>query len=97
MKSIEDLKAIIKSQKAYIHEKYDVSTIGVFGSFVRGEEDIDSDVDILIELSNPIGLIEYIKLEEYLSDLLKIKIDLVLKDGLKPALKDKILHEVEYL
>ncbi len=97
MKNIEKLKEKIKSQKNYIHNKYEVQKIGLFGSYVRGEENKDSDIDILIELSKPIGLIEYIQLEDYLSDILNTKVDLVLKEGLKPALKDKILDEVEYL
>lgn len=66
----------------------------LFGSYVRGEERPRSDLDVLVELGDkPIGLFKYIKLESFLSEKLGVKIDLVDKQGLKPALGQQILRE----
>lgn len=93
----------IKNQIASIHDKldaeFDIIEIGIFGSYVRGEANNDSDLDILISLkpNHNMGLIKFNSLKEFLSNLLNIKVDLVLKDGIKPALKKYILDEVIYL
>jgi predicted nucleotidyltransferase len=67
-----------------------VKEIGVFGSFVRGESKKGSDVDILVEFEEPIGLFEFMDLEEYLTNLLGRKVDLVSKKALKPYIGEYI-------
>ncbi|MEA2054653.1 MAG: nucleotidyltransferase family protein [Candidatus Thermoplasmatota archaeon] len=93
MKKIDEIKHILKSHKEIMAEKYHVKEISVFGSYVRGDQVSGSDIDILVEFSKPVGLIKFIELEEYLSELLKTKVDLVPKSGIKIALKDSILSE----
>lgn len=70
--------------------------IGIFGSYVRGEQRPDSDLDILIELERPpqISLIGLVELELYLSELLGIRVDLAIKKNLKPRIGKHILQEV---
>ena len=68
--------------------------MGVFGSYVRGEQTEKSDIDVLVEFTQPVGLFAFIELEEYLSDLLGLNVDLVLKEVIKPGLKEYILREV---
>ncbi len=97
MKKIEQIKKILTSHKDILRNKYNVKEIGIFGSFIQGNQDKDSDVDILVDFSKPVGLIEFIKLEEYLKDLLGIKVDLVLKEGIKPALRSNILKQAVYV
>ena len=97
MNEIEQIKKIITSHKNLLRNKFNVKEIGIFGSFVRGDQDNESDVDILVEFTKPIGLIEFIRLEEYLKDLLGIKVDLVPRDGIKPALKSNILQQAVYV
>jgi predicted nucleotidyltransferase len=97
MKKFEQIKKILISQKEILKNKYDVKKIGIFGSYVNGNYNEESDVDILVEFSKPIGLIKFIKLEEYLKDLLGIKVDLVLQDGIKPALRCNILKQAVYV
>ena len=80
--------------KAELNEKFKVKTIGVFGSYVRGEQKRSSDVDVLVEFEVPVGLFEFRKLENYLSDLLGVKVDLVSKKALKPHIGEHILKEV---
>jgi predicted nucleotidyltransferase len=71
-----------------------VKTIGVFGSYVRGEQKATSDVDVLVEFEQPIGLFEFMALENYLTELLGVKVDLVSKKALKPYIGKHILAEV---
>lgn len=76
-------------------EKFKVKEIGIFGSYIRGEEFEKSDVDILVEFYDPIGW-EFIDLKEFLEEILDKEVDLVTVRALKPRLKDKILKEVVY-
>ncbi|MGV8126807.1 MAG: nucleotidyltransferase family protein [Methanothrix sp.] len=71
-------------------------SLGIFGSFVRGEAKKSSDLDLLVEIDDPkMGLLRFIALENYLSDLLGIKVDLVEKQALKPAIGRHVTKEVE--
>ncbi len=86
----------LKKDKPFLAKKFNVSRIGVFGSYARGEESGESDVDVLVEFSSPIGW-EIVDLKEILEDRLQAKVDLVTEGGLKPQLKDKIMNEVVYM
>ena len=74
-------------------ERYQVESLGVFGSYLRSEQRPDSDLDILVSFREPPGLLKFIELENYLSDTLGVKIDLVMKDALKPHIGQQILSE----
>jgi len=93
-KTLNEIKEIIKEHKGELKEKYGVKEIGIFGSYVRGEANQDSDVDILVEFEKPIGFFKFLELEEYLSNLIGIKVDLVSKKALKPHIGKYILEEV---
>lgn len=97
MKTFEEIKEIIKRHKEDLKKEYGVKEIGLFGSFVRGEQKKISDVDVLIELEKPIGFVKFIKLENRISDILGIKVDLVTKKALKPYIGKRILQEVKYV
>jgi len=99
VKSVEEVKAILKEHKAEVVQKYMVSEIGIFGSFVRGEHKRGSDVDILVEFDqrNIPGLLKMIEMERYLEKLLRKKVDLVRKGGIRPELRKGILKEVVYI
>lgn len=77
-----------------LQERYHVSRVGLFGSYVRGEARKDSDADILVEFSEPIGLLKFLELESYLSDALGVRVDLVSRKALKPMIGARILKEV---
>ena len=96
MKTIVEIKQVLQAQKPYLAEKDGVTEIGIFGSYVRGEQRPDSDLDVLIEVERPprIGLIGLVDLELYLSELLGIKVDLAIKKNLKPRIGKRILQEV---
>jgi len=96
MKTLAEIKQILHEQKPYLAEKYGVAEIGVFGSYVRDEQRPDSDVDILIELERPpkISLIGLVKLEDDLSELLGVKVDVAIKKNLRKRIGIRILNEV---
>lgn len=80
-----------------LREKYKVKTLGIFGSYIRGEQKKKSDVDILVEFEKPLGLLEFVGLQLQLSELLGKKVDLVMKTALKPKIGKHILEEVQYI
>ncbi len=94
MRDVETIKRLLLQNKDELSQKFEVKTIGVFGSYVRGEQKLSSDVDILVEFQEPVGLFEFMKLENYLSDLLGVKVDLVSKKALKPHIGENIMQEV---
>jgi predicted nucleotidyltransferase len=95
MKTLEEIKSTLKKHKAELENRFNVRKIGVFGSYAREEEANTSDVDILVELNEPIGW-EIVDLKEFLEDILGIEVDLVTLKALKPELSDSILKEAVY-
>jgi hypothetical protein len=95
-KEFETIKQIIASQKEYLQKTYGVQEIGIFGSVARGDNNQNSDVDILIELNHkvPVGLFEFASIQFYLEDVLGKKVDLVIKNGIKPLIRDRILRQL---
>jgi predicted nucleotidyltransferase len=94
--NLERIISILKEHKAELKEKYGVKEIGIFGSYVRGEYKEKSDLDILVEFEEDakIGLLKFVNLENYLSDLIGFKVDLVEKSALKTRIGKNILREV---
>jgi hypothetical protein len=95
-KEFAKIKQKIALNKEYLQKTYGVEEIGVFGSFARGDNDRNSDVDISIELNRkvPVGLLGFARMRFYLEDLLGRKVDLVIKSGIKPLIKDRILSQL---
>ena|SRR6478672_2425090 len=73
-----------------------IREIGFFGSYVRQEQTETSDIDVLVEFSETPSLLKFVNLENYLSDYLGVKADLIHKSGLKPLIGERILAEVVY-
>ncbi len=97
MKELEHIISKFTNHKSEIIKEYHVKKIGVFGSYLRGEERADSDVDILVDFERPIDLFSFLDLEEKLSDMFDKKVDLVSQKSLKPHIGKEILKEVRYL
>ena len=74
-------------------DAFGVARLSLFGSFARDEGREDSDVDLLVEFSRPIGLFEFVRLQRQLAELIGHPVDLVTPAALKPQLRDRILHE----
>jgi len=97
---MKDLQAVIgelRRLQPELRKRYPIREMGVFGSWVRGEQTDDSDIDVLVEFDGPIGLLDVVGLKLDLSDRLGLPVDLVMKDGLKPRIGRRILSEVVIL
>lgn len=97
MKKIDRIKNIIIQHKDELRDKYKILEIGIFGSYIRGGQKKKSDIDILVRFDEPVSLLQWVSAENYLSDLLKIKVDMVPKEDVRPELKKRILKEVVYV
>jgi len=98
IKTLTEIKEILKRHETELKKRYRIKKIGIFGSYLRGEAREKSDLDILVEFEQgvDIGLLKFVGMENYLSDLLGVKVDLVEKSALKPRIGKHILKEVVY-
>lgn len=77
-----------------LRERYGVKSLGIFGSCARGEESLSSDLDILVEFEAAPGFFRFVDMEDYLSGLVGMRVDLVMKSALRPNIGRRILSEV---
>ncbi len=98
--SLDEIRKILKNHEKELKKRYGVKRIGLFGSYVRGEQKEGvSDLDVLVEFrpGAKVSLLDFVEMENYLSDLLGIKVDLVEKSTLKPRIGKRVLGEIVYL
>jgi uncharacterized protein len=93
MKTLQEIESVLRSSWAELQERYGVDALYIFGSFVRNEQSEQSDVDLLVEYTRPVSLFDVIDTELYLSDLLGMRVDLVLKRSIRPEIRDSVLKE----
>lgn len=93
-RALADFLVQLQALKPYLAEKYGVSTLCVFGSYVRGEQRADSDLDVLVRFSRTPTLFQLVRLENELGDVLNMKVDVVPEEGLKPRIRERVLGEV---
>ncbi len=84
---------LLKQQQKELSEHYHVASLSVFGSVARDEARLDSDIDILVKFSQPVGLFHFIDLQQHLEDILKCKVDLGTYRSIKPSIKEQVLQE----
>ncbi|MEO0112622.1 MAG: nucleotidyltransferase family protein [candidate division WOR-3 bacterium] len=96
MKNIEEIIKIIRKHKKELEEKFKVKSIAIFGSYVRNEQNEKSDIDILVEFSEPVGF-EFFRLARFLEEILETKVDLVTFDAIKPNRRKYIMEELIYV
>ena len=92
-----DITHILRQLRHHLPDwrrRYHVRSLGVFGSYVRHEQRPSSDLDLLVTFSETPGLLRFIALENELTDILGVKVDLVLRDALKPAIGAAVLAEL---
>ncbi len=97
MKTLEEIQKKLAESKPLLAEKYHVSELGLFGPYVRGEQQNGSDVNVLIDYTEPPSLLELVDLELALTDQLEVKVHVVTKNGLKGTRRERILSEVLYV
>lgn len=91
--NLGEIKRKIDEHNPFLEKEFKVKSISVFGSYLREEQNEESDIDILVEFYDIIDLFKFVELEYFLSDILGRKVDLVMKDTLKPRIRDRTLKE----
>lgn len=89
-----ELIQTLRAHDSDLRERLGVRSLALFGSYVRGEARARSDLDILVEFDRVPSLLKLLEIEQYLTDLLGVKVDLVMKDALKPEIGRRILSEL---
>jgi predicted nucleotidyltransferase len=97
MKTLDEIVITLEEQMPQLQEQFKVKKMGILGSLVRGEQKEAGDVDILVQFSEPVGAIKYLNLESYLSNLLEIEVNLVLKMGLSYRIAQQVLKEALFI
>ena len=97
MRNGNEIDSKLRNHLEQLRSEYGVERIGVFGSYVRNQQRPESDIDLLVEFSRPVGFVQFIRLEDYLQGLLGAKVDLVTRKALKPHMGKRILEEVRYV
>lgn len=95
--SKQDILEIIRQTRPELATRFGVERLGLFGSYVRGQEQRRSDIDLLVSFQRDIDLFEFLDLKEFLQERLHHKVDLVMDSALKPAIGRRIRAEVEYV
>ncbi len=75
-------------------QKNDISYLGLFGSYSRGEQKEDSDIDLLVRFKKPISLMDLVGAEQELEELLGKEVDLITERSLSPYIKDNVLKDI---
>lgn len=97
MKTFDEVKQQLLQIKPRLQQVYQVTELGIFGSYARQEQTEVSDVDVLIDYDQAPTLFKLVELREDLSNVLGMKVDVVTKNGLKPRIRERVLSEVVYL
>lgn len=93
-KSYTHYAKLLQQYMPELQKQFGVRSLGIFGSYVRGEQRLDSDLDVLVNFDELPSLVTFIKLEDRLNQLMGIEVDLVMEDSLKPNIGKQVLQEV---
>jgi predicted nucleotidyltransferase len=91
-----EIESKLRAIKPVLTDKFHVSSIGYFGSYSTGQQNEQSDLDLLVEFSRPVGW-EFFTLECYLEQTIGLRVDLVTRNSLKEQIKESILNQVQYI
>ncbi|MDZ3837963.1 MAG: nucleotidyltransferase domain-containing protein [Rhodospirillales bacterium] len=97
MKDLTCVLAELRELQPELKKRYPIKAIGVFGSYVRGEQRDDSDLDVLVDLGQGMTLIDLVGLQLAIGEALGLTVDLAVKDALKPRIEKRILAEAVIL
>ena len=95
--SIDEIKVTIHSFDDVFRNEFKVLKFYIFGSYAKGEQTVDSDIDLLVEFDSGADLLLLVRLKKYLQNLFKKNVDIGTPAGLKPVIKDSILKEAVLL
>lgn len=97
MHRYEELRRELAELKPFLETEYHVSELGIFGSYARGEQTEESDLDVLVAFDGPVSLLDLVRLENELGDRLGVDVDVVTKRGLKPRVESHVAEDVVYV
>jgi predicted nucleotidyltransferase len=97
MRERTEVRDQLRDMMAELRGQYHVKKIGIFGSFSQGRQTEQSDVDLVVEFDQPIGMMAFAHLRNVIADRLGIRVDLVTPDGLHPLIRDRVMREVVYV
>ena len=97
MKTLDKVRQVLLEKKSWLCERYQITELGIFGSYARGQQTETSDIDVLIDYEKAPTLFELVNLRDYLQDLTGLNVDVVTKNGLKSRIRERVLSEVVYL
>ena len=95
MNTREEILQKLAELKPQVQARYKATQIGLFGSFIRREQDQASDVDLLVDFEEGADLFDFVGLASFLEEQLQRKVDLVTRRALRPELREQILEQVE--
>ena len=96
-RSLDMLRARLRAELPYLRRRWKVDRLSIFGSYVRGDETGDSDLDLLVTFTEKPDLLDYVALERHLEDLLGLSVDVGMPTELRPSFRDRVEQDVEYL
>jgi predicted nucleotidyltransferase len=96
MKTLNDIKKILNRHKKELEDKYKVKNIAIFGSYLRGEQTEESDIDFVVDFREPVGF-TFIHLADFLEEILGEKVDLITPDAIKPNRRKYIMKDLTYV
>jgi hypothetical protein len=97
MRDTSEILDTLRSMRHELAARYHVRRIGIFGSYSKKHQTEQSDLDLVVEFDQPIGMMAFVHLKNLIADRLDIKVDLVTPDGLHPLIRDQVMHEVVYV
>ncbi len=97
MKTKSEVLKILETDFQFLRENFHVDKIGLFGSYARQEQSEKSDLDLLINFETTPDFIQLVELEEYLSDLLDIKVEILTSGGIKDRVRANIMKDMEFV
>lgn len=97
IRKLETIQKVLRDHKKELSDKYKIKKIGIFGSVARGDDHEGSDVDVLVEFSEPVSFFHYLALENFLRSLLRETVEVVTVRALKPAIREQVLNETVYV
>ena len=96
--SIDEIIAYLRKNRKYFHDRFGVTSMGIFGSFIRGEQTSSSDIDIIIEMEKTKKSIHsFLQLKRFIEKEIERKVDLGFEHSLKPAIREKIKEQIIYV
>ncbi|MDZ7304150.1 MAG: nucleotidyltransferase family protein [candidate division KSB1 bacterium] len=97
MNKVDEIRKILATHQEEVRQKYKAEVKGLFGSFVRGEEKGESDIDLLVDFEEHADLFDYVGLGLFLEEKLKRKVDIIPQRALREEIKANVLREAVYL